>query len=191
VEERERKKYERIWATKEYRDAKSPGLIFLKRFPVLDWFEEYGVKSVLDAGCGSGKMLRRLRRLKPNLKLHGIDIANNAPSEDLRNLFTQGTLWDNSIYPEVDAIVCVDVMEHIPEQYIGHVLSNFSQFAEKFVFLSISLIPDNFGSYLIGEPLHLTLRDLSWWFQKFAKHGYEIKLCIGHKGSLEVMLVPG
>ena len=188
-EKSEREKYEKVWARNEYRTAESPSLLLLKRLPILDWFKEYDVKSVLDAGCGSGKMLRRIQNLRPDLKLHGIDIADNAPNNGIRSFFTQGTIWNGSIYPKVDAIICVDVMEHVPEQYIGAVLSNFRQFAAKFVFLSICLVPDNFGSVLVNEPLHLTVKDHYWWFEQFASHGYKIKFCIGYDGLLEALMV--
>lgn len=188
-EQKERKKYEKIWAKSEYRKAASPGLMILKSLPIEHWLEEYGVESVLDAGCGSGRFLRRLRRLMPDVELSGIDIAENAPHDSIRDCFTRGALWDTSSYTAVGAIFCVDVMEHIPENYIDRVLSNFTQFARKFVVLSICLVPDNFG-YLVDEPLHLTVKDSFWWFDKFKQHDFKLKFCLTDGRLLQVLLVP-
>lgn len=189
MEERERKKYEKVWAKSEYRKAASPGLIVLRSLPVNHWLEEYKIKSVLDAGCGSGKFLRRLKHLRSDIEISGIDIASNAPHESIQDCFTRGAVWDASAYTEVDAIFCVDVLEHVPEQFVDRVLGNFARFARKFIVLSICLVPDVFGSYLIDEPLHLTIKNNFWWFDKFREHNFKMKFCLADEVFLRVLLV--
>jgi ubiquinone/menaquinone biosynthesis C-methylase UbiE len=181
-----------VWAKSEYLSSSSPGWRALKNHPVEMWLEKFRVRSFLDAGCGAGKVIRKLRNAHPEIKFHGIDIGSQAAlKKEVRDCFTQGTLWDASVYPQkFDMIFCVDVMEHIPEQYIDKTLSNFSRFAEKIVFLIICLVPDVFGKPLVGEDLHCTVKDIYWWFNKFEKHGFRVLSSIGLPEYLTVLLLP-
>lgn len=72
--------------------------------------------TILDVGCGSGKAIRLMKTLRPDLHIAGMDISdvghllpNDVPFiqgklEDLRDLYK-----DNSF----DAIICQHVIEHL------------------------------------------------------------------------------
>jgi SAM-dependent methyltransferase len=70
--------------------------------------------SVLEIGCGDGKVLRTLARHRPGLELNGCDVRESTQPPDVyafrrmdRNLpFESGSL---------DAVLIVDVLEHVPD----------------------------------------------------------------------------
>lgn len=66
---------------------------------------------------------------------------------------------------------CTDVLEHIPTKDVRTVLSNIFVAAKK-VYLAISTVDDVMGA-LVGEPLHLTVRDPFWWDDVVRSLGFE------------------
>jgi SAM-dependent methyltransferase len=144
----------------------SPGFELSKSMNFLDFFKSQNVTTILDAGIGSGKLCKKM--LSMGFECYGLDIAENCLDADLSHLkdkiLTVGALWDSTLFKEdhFDAIVCTDVMEHIPADYVGKVLDNFYRWTKRFLLLQIALFDDYFGTR-IGEPLHLTVRPKSWW----------------------------
>lgn len=67
-----------------------------------------------------------------------------------------------------DGVICVDVMEHVPEQAVGAVLDELFAFAERFLFVTICCraatkkMPD-------GRNVHLTVRPQNWWLSKLRR----------------------
>jgi hypothetical protein len=55
----EQAKYETMWQHDDYRTF-SPGLFALERLDLAGSFRQHGVRSILDAGCGSGKFMRSI-----------------------------------------------------------------------------------------------------------------------------------
>ncbi|MGE3317530.1 MAG: tetratricopeptide repeat protein, partial [Planctomycetaceae bacterium] len=73
----EKEKYEKAWSHNEYRRM-SPGLVALESLPLIDMFRKYEVRTILDAGCGSGKLMQRLMTDYGNeFEVHGFDISEN------------------------------------------------------------------------------------------------------------------
>ncbi len=175
----EKAKYERMWEIDDYR-AFSPGLFALEQLRLAEGFREMGVRTILDAGCGSGKFMRAiLERHSADFTVRGFDIAGNCldPWFDGRQaeLLTLGCLWEENALPGPnDAVVCTDVLEHIPTDLVPAVLANLRAAAAKVVFLGIALFPDSFGPKVIGAPLHLTVKPPAWWLEKAQAAGIEI-----------------
>ncbi|MDY6984588.1 MAG: class I SAM-dependent methyltransferase [Pseudomonadota bacterium] len=70
------------------------------------------VTSLLDAGCGSGYLLKRIHEAHPRIALTGSDIVPAPP--DLPGRYYQGELTD--MQPEegsFDVVTCSHVLEHI------------------------------------------------------------------------------
>ncbi|HLP09690.1 MAG TPA: class I SAM-dependent methyltransferase [Opitutaceae bacterium] len=172
----ERAKYERMWQHDDYRTF-SPGLHALEHLDLVGCFRKLGVRSILDAGCGSGKFMRRiLEKHAGEFAIRGFDIAANCldPWFTAREaeLLTTGCLWDPAGLPRPnDAVVCTDVLEHIPTDKVPAVLANLRAAATKAVFLGIALFPDGFGPKVLGRPLHLTVQTTDWWRAQTADAG--------------------
>lgn len=172
-----RKRYEKVWTFDAYRDF-SPGEAAVDKVHLVDTLRKFHVRTVLDAGCGSGKLMRRLMEAcGDELAVHGFDIAANCldPWFDgvKEEILTVGVLWDPADFDkEYDAVLCTDVMEHIPTDKVPLVLANFHRCARKLCYLAIALFPDGFGPELVGEPLHLTVREPEWWLQQIRDAGF-------------------
>ena len=173
---RERQKYEYIWTLSEYKEL-SPGLMAIEHFNLDDVFIENNVQSILDAGCGDGQVMKHLINMNHFDLVHGFDIAFNCLDQsefDTKSLFTLGPLWESSLYKHLyDAIICIDVLEHIPEKYIQPVMLNFFKHTQKICFLGIALFPDYFGPKYLGTSLHLTIKQPDWWLNQIEMAGFK------------------
>ena len=175
--EKERGKYTRMWEVEDYRTV-SPGFLALTQLSVLNAFRNFGVRTILDAGCGSGKASQYLMETFPGeFEVRGFDIADNCLDpyfDDKRDWFlTVGCLWDeNDLRTTYDAVVCVDVMEHIPPERVPATLANLCRITGKVAFFGIALQPDEFGPAVIGEQLHLTIEPPDWWKDRLSEAGY-------------------
>lgn len=174
----ERAKYEQMWQHADYRRF-SPGLHALEKLHLAQQFRALGVRTILDAGCGSGKFMRRiLERHADEFAIRGFDIAGNCLDPWFAGreteFLTTGCLWDDDSLPAPnDAVVCTDVMEHIPTERVPAVLRNLRQAATRCVFLGIALFPDSFGPKVLGAPLHLTVQPVEWWREQIAAAGLD------------------
>jgi SAM-dependent methyltransferase len=177
--ERERRKYEQVWKHDDYR-IYSPGLHDAEKVPLIATLRERGVKTILDAGCGTGKLMHKLMTEHGDeFAVHGFDISANcldSAFDDVKDeILTVGCLWDPHDFDrEYDAILCTDVLEHIPTEHVPAVLRNFRRCSRKLCYLAIALFPDGFGPKLVGEPLHLTVQPVEWWLAELAKVGFEV-----------------
>ena len=177
LQESEKEKYMAIWKCNEYRRY-SPGESSIKNLPIANLLRKCGAKTVLDAGCGSGKLMRALIEECGNeFSVHGFDIAENCldPYFDAikNDILTVGVLWNKEDFnKEYDAIICCDVLEHIPTEKVELVLGNFCCCAKIFCYLSIALQQDHFGPKIIGKPLHLTVKEPDWWLSKIKNAGF-------------------
>jgi 2-polyprenyl-3-methyl-5-hydroxy-6-metoxy-1,4-benzoquinol methylase len=67
--------------------------------------------SVLDAGCGRGDMLRYFHKVRPDLKLAGVDLSENKDSEGIR--YYHGDIITMDIKERFDAVITLAVIEHV------------------------------------------------------------------------------
>lgn len=120
--------------------------------------------TVLDAGCSSGK--GGLWLDARGFRVFLTDLTPDALVGDAKRLpFFASCLWQN--IPLVnnalwDYAVCCDVLEHIPPQFTMLAVVRMLDVVDKGLFLSISLVEDNFGAW-VGEPLHQTVASFVWW----------------------------
>ncbi len=175
----EKAKYEQMWEHEDYRKF-SPGLHALERLDLAARFRDFGVHTILDAGCGSGKFMQRImERHAGEFTIRGFDIAANCldpwfADKMTPGFLTLGCMWDEGALPAPnDAVVCTDVMEHIPTEHVPAVLRNLRVAATRCVFFGIALFPDAFGPKVLGAPLHLTVQPVDWWRAQVAAAGLE------------------
>lgn len=61
-----------------------------------------------------------------------------------------------------DAVICIEVVEHIPEEDLSWVLKEIFEFSKKLVFISTSCFPAR-KHLPSGENAHCTVKPAKWW----------------------------
>lgn len=153
----EQAKYTRMWNTPEYRRF-SPGEREMERA-----FRELGAAeghSLIDYGAGPGRATEWF--MSRGVRVTAVDIAPNALEVDVP--FVHACLWDlpETLGPS-DLAYCCDVMEHIPEHQVGAVFAGIAERTVQRAYFRIATRNDVMGPRYLGEPLHLTVQDASWW----------------------------
>ena len=122
------------------------------------------IKTVTDYGCGQAGAwkLYDLKDLWQLQKVHlydpGVEIYAQRP------------------LPLHDLVICIDVMEHIPEHLVDKILTDICRSAKKAVFFNISTRPAS-KQLIDGSNAHATVKPRDWWQAKINKID---KLVIAH-----------
>jgi SAM-dependent methyltransferase len=124
---------------------------------------------IIDFGCGTGRAALKMQEM--GLDVLAVDFTDNC--RDKPALALSFLQWDLTRPLPVSAPYgyCTDVMEHIPTDLVGTVISNIMASAER-VFFQIATVPDKFGAS-IGQTLHLTVKPHEWWLEQFAEYRIE------------------
>lgn len=127
--------------------------------------------TVLDAGAGSGKGALALEALGFGVTLLDITADGLVP-EARRFRYVEAPLWSNlrAGVGRFDFVYCCDVLEHVDEAMTMLAIARMLEASTRGVFLSISLVPDQFG-ILVGRPLHLTVKPFTWWRDRIRELG--------------------
>jgi cyclopropane fatty-acyl-phospholipid synthase-like methyltransferase len=123
------------------------------------FIESVNPKSVLDFGCGKGRLLETIKERFPNIKVRGYDPANPDYENNIDDVF-------------VDLLISSDVLEHVEPEYIDQTL-DYLKTKSKYIFHLIALSP----AKLIlpdGRNAHLIIESKEWWRDKFVKRDYNI-----------------
>lgn len=150
----EREKYELIWSKIDYSSRTDKTVII----PHIEG------NSVLDVGCGDNSFVKLLRTIH-NKTAHGCDIASNAVKY-AKEHFTQA---DAGCLPfmcqEFDTVTSCDFLEHIPPNEVDSVISELKRVGGKQVHV---ICTDDDNKYF-GYKVHLSVRPIEWWRDKFAE----------------------
>jgi hypothetical protein len=112
--------------------------------------KETDSKTILDYGSGKGVCH------KDRTKVWGVEITQYDPA-------VKGIdVLPNHMF---DAVICTDVLEHVPEDELDETLKNIFCRAEKLVYLSISTKPAN-KTLPNGLNAHVTVKPPEWWIEK-------------------------
>lgn len=119
---------------------------------VLPLLEDLNAKRVLDFGCGKGALGKKLQSL-------GYDVSFYDPYVPEFAKDPEG---------QFDAVLCTDVMEHIPESELNGVLEAIASKSANVLFV-ISL---TFADALLsdGSNAHCTIKPPAWWQQRLAPY---------------------
>lgn len=165
--DQERAKYEKAWMIREYADH-SPGEEIAELF-----FEIAQPKigeNIIDLGTGSGKGAIALHGYGLDVSILDLTFNGLVPKAKALDFERVGSaLWADWGIRKWDYGYCVDVMEHIPMEYVMLTLKQIVTNCEK-VFFHICLQRDGFGK-LVGQPLHLTVMPFEWWKAKLSDVG--------------------
>jgi hypothetical protein len=171
IVEAERETYEAMWQVDGYH-KNSPGEQLLPLF--FDMAKPELHHSFLDAGCGAGRGALALLNIGvKNISLCDLTATGLLP--EVGHLpFYEVSLWDNLQIPIHDWVYCCDVLEHIPPTFAMLVVSRLLEASNRGVFLSISLMADNFGVW-IGKPLHQTVQSFVQWRDQLNAIGHVVE----------------
>lgn len=152
----ERKQYEQIYNTMHKHPQRFRGVSTEKHVANIKFLiEETQSKSLLDFGCGKGQQYTKQRihkqwgGIKPTLYDPGVPSYEELPFG----------MWDG--------VICIDVLEHVPESAILDVLFDIISRARKFIFINVSTrraginLPN-------GENAHCTIKEHKWWENKIS-----------------------
>ncbi len=106
--------------------------------------KEYDCKTILDYGCGQASC-HKSGKIK--------DAILYDPYVDKYSVKPEGTF---------DLVICTDVMEHVPEEGVGKVLTELMNYTNKVLYLAIATYPAN-KKFSNGENVHLTIKSKEWW----------------------------
>lgn len=128
-------------------------------------------KSVLDYGSGKSKLVEKISYVvKP--KTYRYDPA----------------IPELSVLPvdNVDLVLCTDVLEHIPEEFVDEFIDDLYRLSEN-ALLSISTRMSG-NSLPDGRPCHLTVRPCSWWIKKLKTHYHIVDLILEDRRSKKIIV---
>ena len=120
-------------------------------------------RTFLDAGCGLAFLVEALRAR--GVDAYGFDVSEfvigEAPA-DLRPYLRVASV-DEELDHDYDAISCIEVLEHVPEDAAAAAVANFARHTDVVLFSST---PDDFD-----EPSHVNVKPVDYWVRLFAAHG--------------------
>jgi ubiquinone/menaquinone biosynthesis C-methylase UbiE len=132
----------------------------------------FNFKTVLDAGCGTGDVVRYL--LSKGYDAYGAEISKAAIVANAKDLFDSKRIVNCSLSNlpfkdnHFDVVFTSEVLEHIPEDEIPSVLKELNRVSKNIVFATISLRPSsNFNKY------HCTVKSREWWENQFVDQNFE------------------
>jgi len=127
------------------------GSRYVKR--IVSHIEQYKSDSVLDFGCGKGKLAVELSKL-------GLRIDEYDPAIEGKEKIPQ---------KHYDMIITTDVLEHLYEDEIQIICSDFLSLSPLTMFhvictrLADNLLPD-------GSNAHKTVKPIEWWDEKLKSY---------------------
>jgi len=135
------------------------------------FIDEVKPKSLIDFGCGKGRLLTTLKEEYNQIKVTGYDPGNTDFDTPIDDHF-------------VDLLISTDVLEHIEPEFLETTISFLSQRSRYFWHLialspAKRILPD-------GRNAHLIQESQEWWRDKFLNTGCKI-IKEGYKESQKII----
>ena len=127
--------------------------------PIKQIIDSSNSKSLIDFGCGKAKYYNE------EVIINNTQYKNITSYWKINDYF----LYDPGVkifskYPtnKADAVICVDVVEHIPEQDVINFIEELFRLANKFVFIVIACYPAE-KQLPDGRNVHLSIKEVDEW----------------------------
>ena len=115
------------------------------------FLEKYQPSSILDFGCGQGRLVQTMSEVYPHAKVYGYDPGN--------------INYSTMPKPVVDVIVSADVFEHIEPEYLDDTLKMIGKQMSVAGWFRIACYPAK-KHLPDGRNAHLIVESPAWWRQK-------------------------
>lgn len=126
---------------------------------IATYLNNHELETLLDYGCGKGVSWQGNS---------GLELCDMFGVRDVR-LYDPGVpRFSKKVRGNFDAVICIDVLEHIPEDELDDVLKEIFQRAKKVVVVSFctraakKVLPN-------GLNVHVTIKPYDWWVEKLEK----------------------
>jgi len=151
--------YQKLMDTTDYgkhEKNKCPGAKF---FPM---FEKFIDPPVMDLGCGTGDTVRLLK--SKGIFADGIDWVNLNNDMMVRDITQPIDMFG------YNTALCIDVLEHIPEEKVHVLLFNIAQCKK-------AVVSVHTGSSIFCDDieLHITQHSFKWWERKLKERWRIVK----------------
>lgn len=128
-------------------------------------------QTILDYGSGHGNQYSQYQ----------INNKFSIKSENITCFDIGVPEYSNLPEGKFDGVICMDVLEHIPAEYLDVNLETIFSKATKFVFLAIFCGPAN-STLPNGENAHCTIEEPEWWHNKIRPFNInDIPLCVNFR----------
>lgn len=115
-------------------------------------------RSILDYGCGEGKLARAIRSVSP------IPVSEYDPAIEGKD----------GLPAPADLVVVTDVLEHIEPDCLDEVLEHIRALANKAVFVVVAT-RESEHRLADGRGAHLIVKFGDWWKHKVKEAGFAVK----------------
>lgn len=133
--------------------------------------------SVLDVGASVGAAVAEINRrgkvaVGVEASLVAVDKAKRLGRPVLWGEATKLPLPTN----DVDVVMSTDVFEHLKPEDVDQAIAECHRVASKYIAMKIATKPEagGWGKKVGVDDLHLTVRPIEWWKEKFLRLGDEI-----------------
>ena len=113
-----------------------------------------GAKRLLDYGAGKGRQYDPDRAEIDLREVYGVsEIICYDPGHQPHSILPDGSF---------DGVICLDVMEHCPEEDLPWIVDEIIGYAEKFAYFTVACFEAK-KQLPNGENAHCTVRPPAWW----------------------------
>lgn len=150
--------------TVSYKHARSPHSVDGAYAALSKIFSDIQPGSLLDVGCGTGSWLKAANQLGV-FDLHGVDAIDIFSTECPQANFSKFDLTKSfSLGRRYDVVLCLQVAEHLDEEYANVLVQSLVAHAPKVIFSAAC--PGQPGQH------HVNCQWPDYWQALFNKHGF-------------------
>ena len=134
---------------------------------VLNHISKNNYQNMIDISSGRGCLIKYIKKENINIDITSTDLFKFNNIKDIK--FIQLDLTNTNDYTnitqEYDLLTCLDVLEHVEEEFIDQIFELFTRLSDNFCF-SIA----NHSDIHNDVELHLIQKEKDWWTDKILKY---------------------